>query len=80
MSIMRKWLLIIVLAIGAFADVRAQFDAHFTHYWEMLSFYNPAASGSTKKMNIYAAYSNLLTGFENNPKSVLLNVDAPFHS
>ena len=77
MPIMRKWLLIIILAIGAFADVRAQFDAHFTHYWEMLSFYNPAASGSTKKMNIYAAYSNQLTGFENNPKSMLLNVDAP---
>ena len=43
----------------------------------MLSFYNPAASGSTKKMNIYAAYSNQFTGFENNPKSMLLNVDAP---
>ena len=77
MPIMKKWLLIIVFAIGAFVDVRAQFDAHFTHYWEMQSFYNPAAAGSTRKLNIYAAYSNQLTGFENNPKSMLLNVDSP---
>jgi type IX secretion system PorP/SprF family membrane protein len=74
---MKKWLLIFVLTIGAFAEAYAQFDTHFTHYWEMQSFYNPAAAGSTGKMNIYAAYSNQMTGFEHNPKSMLLNVDSP---
>ena len=55
----------------------AQFDAHFTHYWELLNFYNPAGAGSKQKMDIYAAYSNQLTGFENNPRTMLLNIDAP---
>ncbi len=74
---MKKWLLIVVLVIGVFADANAQFDVHFTHYWEMQNFYNPAAAGSSRKLNFYASYSNQLTGFENSPKSMLLNVDSP---
>ena len=66
-----------MLAIGAFTAVRAQYDVHFTHYWNMLNFYNPAGAGAGQKMFAYAAYSNQLSGFENNPKSMLLNIDAP---
>lgn len=74
---MKKLLLILVLATGAFATARAQYDVHFTHYWKMLGFYNPAASGAEQKMFAYAAYSNQLSGFENNPKSMLLHIDSP---
>ena len=74
---MKRWLLILALVIGAFTTVRAQYDVHFTHYWKMLNFYNPAGAGAEKKMFAYAAYSNQLSGFENNPKSMLLNVDSP---
>ena len=74
---MKKWLIILMLAIGAFTAVRAQYDVHFTHYWKMLNFYNPAGAGAGQKMFAYAAYSNQLSGFENNPKSILLNIDAP---
>lgn len=74
---MKKWLLIVALTVCTIAKVQAQFDAHFTHYWKMLSFYNPAGVGSEKKMNIYAAYSEQLSGFENNPKTMLINIDAP---
>lgn len=74
---MKKWLLILTMTIGAFTTVRAQYDAHFTHYWNMLNFYNPAGAGAGQKMFAYAAYSNQLSGFDNNPKSMLLNIDAP---
>ena len=74
---MKKWLLTAVLAACTFAKVDAQFDAHFTHYWKMLNFYNPAGAGAEERMLIYAAYSNQLTGFDNSPKTMLLNVDAP---
>lgn len=66
-----------LLAACTFAKVDAQFDAHFTHYWKMLNFYNPAGAGAEERMLIYAAYSNQLTGFDNSPKTMLLNVDAP---
>lgn len=74
---MKRGLLIFTLIACMFADVHAQFDVHFTHYWKMLNFYNPAGAGATERMLMYAAYSNQLTGFENNPKSMLLNIDAP---
>lgn len=74
---MKKWLLTALLAACTFAKVDAQFDAHFTHYWKMLNFYNPAGAGAEKRMLVYAAYSNQLSGFENNPKTMLLNIDAP---
>ena len=74
---MRRWLLILLFVIGTFTTVRAQYDVHFTHYWKMLNFYNPAGAGAEHKMFAYAAYSNQLSGFENNPKSMLLNIDAP---
>lgn len=74
---MKKWLLIVALTIGVCVNVHAQFDVHFTHYWKMLNFYNPAGAGAEEKMSIFAAYSNQLTGFEHNPKSMLLNIDAP---
>ncbi|MBR6692112.1 MAG: PorP/SprF family type IX secretion system membrane protein [Bacteroidaceae bacterium] len=74
---MKKWLFTALLAVFALTKADAQFDAHFTHYWKMLNFYNPAGAGAEKRMLIYAAYSNQLTGFENNPKTMLLNIDAP---
>ncbi len=74
---MKKWLLTALLAACTFAKVDAQFDAHFTHYWKMLNLYNPAGAGAEERMLIYAAYSNQLTGFDNSPKTMLLNVDAP---
>jgi type IX secretion system PorP/SprF family membrane protein len=57
--------------------VQAQFDTHFTHYWEMKNFYNPAGAGAERKLTAYAAYAHQLSGFENNPKTMLINVDAP---
>lgn len=74
---MRKWLLILLFAFGTYHTVRAQYDVHYTHYWRMLNFYNPAGAGAERKMFVYAAYSNQMSGFEHNPKSMLLNIDSP---
>jgi hypothetical protein len=49
---MRKWTLAILLAACITGTMQAQFDAHFTHYWELLNFYNPAGAGSKQKMDI----------------------------
>ena len=74
---MKKWLLLFLLFVGALVQVRAQYDAHFTHYWKIQNFYNPAGAGFEKKMMVYAAYSNQMTGFEGNPKTMLINIDTP---
>ena len=74
---MKKWLLAVIVQLCVFTVVNAQFDVHYTHYWQLKNFYNPAAAGESDKLLAYAAYGNQLSGFENNPKSMLLNVDAP---
>jgi type IX secretion system PorP/SprF family membrane protein len=73
----KKWLFIILLMVCITGKVQAQFDTHFTHYWEMKNFYNPAGAGAERKLTAYAAYAHQLSGFENNPKTMLINVDAP---
>ena len=74
---MKKGLLLISLLLCALCGAYAQYDVPFTHYWNMQNFYNPAGAGATKKMHIFASYSNQMSGFENNPKSMVFSLDAP---
>ena len=74
---MKKWLIFVLLSVCIFDKIYAQYDVHFTHYWKMQNFYNPAGAGFEKKMMVYAAYSNQMSGFEGNPKTMLINIDAP---
>ncbi len=74
---MKKLTILLFICFCVLVETRAQYDVHFTHYWDMINFYNPAGAGSTKKLHAYAAYSNQMSGFENNPKSMLINVDLP---
>ena len=74
---MKKLFIFLIILAGALAKAHAQHDVHFTHYWDMLNFYNPAGAGATGKMWVYGAYSNQMTGFEGNPKTMLINIDAP---
>lgn len=67
----------VLLSLCALVEVRAQYDVHFTHYWNMQNFYNPAGAGATGKLHAFAAYSNQLSGFTGNPKSMLINGDMP---
>ena len=66
-----------VLAVCITGKMQAQFDAHFTHYWKMLNYFNPAGAGAERKLTAYGAYSNQMTGFEGNPKTMLINLDMP---
>ena len=56
----------------------AQFDVHFTHYWALQGYTNPAVAGSTEQMNIMATYSMQMAGFTNAPATMLIAVDSPF--
>ncbi len=56
---------------------RAQYDASFSQYWAVQSFYNPAAAGKDPKINIMAAYNMSLIGFTHNPKTMYIGADMP---
>lgn len=70
-------ILILILALMP-DDVSAQYDVSFAHYFDMQTYFNPAAAGSAPKLNINAAYAMNLTGYENNPQTAYVSADMPF--
>lgn len=63
----------------ASCGVMAQYDAHFSNYWASEPSFNPATVGKVNKINVAAAYSMSLTGFENSPKTMYAGGDVPFY-
>lgn len=76
---MFKRLYILIPLIALFATgARAQYDASFSHYWDLKPYYNPASVGKQPKLNIVGAYALNMAGFENNPRTMYIGADMPF--
>ena len=60
---LRRLLIILALLGTALAEVKAQYEPSFSHYWAMQTAYNPAAAGRENMLNVDAAYNMTLTGF-----------------
>ena len=72
----KKYLLVwLFLLVGW--QAKAQFDAHFSHYWALQPYFNPAGIGTVKKLNINGTYSSQLTGFTRHAKSMFFSADMP---
>ena len=72
--IIRKLILIVCVLLPALM-ARAQFDTHFTHYWALQGYYNPAVAGLSGRLNIYGTYAMQMTGFTNAPTTMLVGAD-----
>ena len=67
---------ILTLCAMLFAVVaRAQFDTHFTHYWGLQGYYNPAAAGLSGRLNLYGTYAMQMAGYTNAPTTMLVGGD-----
>ena len=67
---------ILALCISLLATTAwAQFDTHFTHYWALQGYYNPATAGVNNRLNIYGTYAMQMTGFTNAPATMLIGAD-----
>lgn len=71
-------IILLVVAVGFFTKAGAQYDVHFSHYYDMETSFNPAAVGKQTKLNINAAYAMDLVGFEHNPQTAYVSADMPF--
>lgn len=67
------WIVLLLVSVGA----KAQFDAVFTNSWALQSFYNPAAAGLDGLLDVQAAYSMQMAGFENAPATMYVGADLP---
>ncbi len=68
-----------VLSLLFCVAAKGQYDASFSHYWDLETYFNPAAAGKQSKLNIAGAYALDMAGFENNPRTMYLGADMPFY-
>ncbi len=67
----------ILLLVATAHPAKAQYDVHYTNYWALQRFYNPAAAGKDAMLNVEAAYAAQMTGFENAPQVMYVGADLP---
>ena len=60
-------------------SAKAQYDAAFSHYFDMEPSFNPAAVGKENKLNVNLAYAIDFAGFEHNPRTMYAAADLPFY-
>ena len=75
---MKRLTIITLWLVLGFAEASAQYDATFSHYFDLEPTFNPAAVGKQPKLNITGAYAMSMAGFENNPRTMVLAADMPF--
>lgn len=54
---------------------KAQYDVHFTHWWSVESFYNPAAMNRNGLLNLTGSFAAQMTGYEHAPVSMYFGAD-----
>lgn len=73
----RKLYILIGIMLMALIRASAQQEPSFAHYWALEPSFNPAAVGKAPVINVTGSYAMSMTGFENNPKTMLLAGDMP---
>lgn len=77
MKTLNKFLLLTALFLCCSVQLKAQFDAHFSHYWALQSYFNPASIGAADRLNITGTYSSQMTGFTRAAKTMYFAGDTP---
>ena len=75
---MKRLTIITLWLVLGFSEAGAQYDATFSHYFDLEPTFNPAAVGKLSKLNVTGAYAMSMAGFENNPRTMVLSADMPF--
>ena len=75
----RRIIVVLALLIAVMLKVRAQWDVQFSDYTALKSFYNPAVSGTDGKLNVAAAYSMQMVGYDDAPATMYIGADMPVY-
>lgn len=71
-----RWLLASLCMLCSFT-LRAQYDPAFNHYWNLQTFYNPAASGLKGQLDVQAGYAMQMMGYTHAPATMIITADLP---
>ncbi len=75
----RRIITILVLLTTLAKGAKAQWDVQFADYTTLKSVYNPAASGTDGLLNVKAAYSMQMLGYDNAPATMYIGGDLPLY-
>ena len=70
------WLAVAALWI---LPAHAQMDVQFSDYTRLLSYYNPAVSGTDGQLNVAAAYAMQFVGYDDAPATMYVGADMPVY-
>ena len=73
-----RFVILFVILTLVSAKALAQYDPYFSHYFDMMTTFNPAAAGRESKTSFYAGYAMTMAGFENAPQTMVFAGDTPF--
>lgn len=76
MGKLKTFLLIVFLFAGA-SFAQAQWDAPFSQFWTVKTYYNPSFAGETDKMQVSGAYKLEWVGIDKAPTRYFAAVDMP---
>ena len=71
-------IVILTLCCLVFATAKAQIDTQFSQYWALPGYYNPAAAGSSDKLNILTSTRQQWIGMPGAPQTYFVTGDMPF--
>lgn len=71
-----RWMMASMCVLLAL-PTRAQYDAAFNHYWNLQTFYNPAASGLKGQLDVQAGYAMQMMGYTHAPATMIITADIP---
>ncbi len=74
---MRRLLLVLMVIVVSFTNVKAQLDVQISQYWAIPTYYNPAASGMGEKINVTALSRLQWIGVNNAPSTFFVTADMP---
>ena len=77
--VLRRLCMMSMMLLLAVSGAKAQYDARFSHYFDMEPAFNPAAVGKESKINVTGAYAMDFAGFRNNPRTMYIAGDMPFY-
>lgn len=73
MNTMKRFVSVtMLLCLALLPQVKAQTDAHFTHFSEVENFYNPAAMNRNTKLNVTGSLAMQMAGYTHAPVSMFI--------
>jgi type IX secretion system PorP/SprF family membrane protein len=76
---LKKILLIILFSTSALIALKAQYDAQFSNYLAAMNYFNPAAAGQTKNLELSGIARKQWLGMPGAPMSFAVSADMPLN-